>query len=137
MEDNIKITDHDYVRLYNLVNRTKKYKNEELSNISVLENEIRRAERVDSKEISPDIVTMNSLIELVDLDTNKSMTIKLVYPKDADYRLGKISVLSLLGSAILGYKVGSRISFEVPRGKKEVTIRNIIYQPESNGVYNI
>lgn len=137
MEDNIKITDHDYVRLYNLLNRSKKSKNEELSNISVLENEIRRAERVDSKEISPDIVTMNSLIEVVDLDTSKSMTIKLVYPKDADYRQGKISILSLLGSALLGYKVGSRISFEVPRGKKEVIIKNIIYQPESNGVYNI
>lgn len=137
MEDNIKITDYDYVKLYNLLNRSKKSKNEELNNISVLENEIRRAERVDSKEISPDIVTMNSLIEIVDLDTNKSMTIKLVYPKDADYRLGKISILSLLGSALLGYKVGSRISFEVPRGKKEVIIKNIIYQPESNGVYNI
>lgn len=137
MEDNIKITDHDYVRLYNLLNRSKKSKNEELRNISVLENEIRRAERVDSKEISPDIVTMNSLIEVVDLDTSKSMTVKLVYPKDADYRQGKISILSLLGSALLGYKVGSRISFEVPRGKKEVIINNVIYQPESNGVYNI
>ena len=137
MKDNIKITDHDYVSLYNLLNRSKKSKNEELRNLSVLENEIRRAERVDPKKIAPDIVTMNSVIEVVDLDTNKSMTVKLVYPKEADYNHGKISILSLLGSALLGYKVGSRISFEAPRGRKEVIIKNIVYQPESNGLYNI
>lgn len=137
MEDNIKITDLDYVRLYNLLNRSKKSKTEELRNITVLENEIRRAERVDPKEISPDIVTMNSLVEVVDLDTSKSMTIKLVYPNDADFRYGKVSILSLLGSALLGYKVGSIISFGAPLGKKEMIIKNIIYQPESNGEYSI
>jgi regulator of nucleoside diphosphate kinase len=137
MEDNIKITDLDYVRLYNLLNRSKKTKTEELRNISVLEHEIRRAVRVNPRQISPDIVTMNTQVEVVDLDTSKTMTVKLVYPNEADFRYGKVSILSLLGSALLGYKVGSIISFNAPLGKKEMIIKNIIYQPESNGEYSV
>ena len=131
------ITDYDYVRLGNLIGSIKKTKNEELSNLTILCEEIARAERVNSKEIEPDFVTMNSLIEVVDLDNEKVMTIKLVYPKDADFRKGNISILSLLGSALLGYRVGSIIKFDAPLGEKKIRIKNIIYQPEANGVFDI
>ena len=95
MKRSIIITDYDYVRLGNLIGSIKKTKNEELNNLTILCEEIARAERVNPKEIEPDFVTMNSLIEVVDLDNGKVMTIKLVYPKDADFRKGNISILSL------------------------------------------
>ncbi len=60
MKKNIIITDYDYVRLANLIGSIKKTKNEELSNLTILCEEIVRAERVNSKEIEPDFVTMNS-----------------------------------------------------------------------------
>lgn len=137
MEGKIKITDQDYVRLCNLITSLKQSKNGELKNISVLAEEIARAERVDPKQISPEIVTMNSMVEIMDLDTSKSLVVKLVYPIDADFKKGNVSILSLVGSALLGYKAGSKISFEVPLGKKEMIIKKIIYQPESNGVFTI
>lgn len=135
MEGKIKITDLDYVRLCSLITSLKQSKSGELKNISVLAEEIARAERVDPKKISPEIVTMNSTVEIMDLDTNKSLVVKLVYPIDADFKKGNVSILSLVGSAILGYKAGSKISFEVPLGKKEMIIKKIIYQPESNGEF--
>lgn len=137
MEGKIKITDLDYVRLCNLITSLKQSKNGELKNISVLAEEIARAERVDPKQISPEIVTMNSMVEIMDLDTSKSLIVRLVYPIDADFKKGNVSILSLVGSALLGYKAGSKISFEVPLGKKEMMIKKIIYQPESNGEFTI
>lgn len=137
MKRNIIITDLDYVRLGNLIGSIKKTKNEEISNLTILCEEIARAERINPKEIEPDFVTMNSIIEVVDLDNGKVMTIRLVYPKDADFRKGNISILSLLGSALLGYRVGSIIKFDAPLGEKKIRIKNIIYQPEANGVFDI
>lgn len=137
MKRNIVITDYDYVRLGNLIGSIKKTKKEELSNLTLLCEEIARAERVNPKEIEPDFVTMNSLIEVVDLDNGKVMTIKLVYPNEADFRKGNISILSLLGSALLGYRVGSIIKFDAPLGEKNIRIKNIIYQPEANGAFDV
>lgn len=137
MKDKIKITGTDYVRLSALISTLKKSRNGEPDNLTVLSEEIVRAERVDPQQISPEVVTMNSTVEIVDLDTNKLMTVKLVYPKDADFKKGNVSILSLLGSALLGYKVGSKVSYKVPMGTKEMVIKNIVYQPESNGEYDV
>jgi regulator of nucleoside diphosphate kinase len=78
---------------------------------------------------------MNSVIEVSDCDTNKTMELRLVYPKEANFKLGKISVLSPLGTALLGYKVGSEISYAVPKGVKKMKISKIVYQPEANGEF--
>jgi regulator of nucleoside diphosphate kinase len=137
MKRSIIITDYDYLRLGNLIGSIKKTKDEELSNLTFLCKEIARAERINPKEIEPDFVTMNSLIEVVDLDNRKVMTLKLVYPKDSDFKKGNISILSLLGSALLGYRVGSIIKFDAPLGERKIKIKSIIYQPEANGVFDI
>ncbi|MDX9882384.1 MAG: GreA/GreB family elongation factor [Prolixibacteraceae bacterium] len=136
MQNNIQITESDYVRLCGLVNSERNLKTEELKNLSFLGAEIKRAERVSAEQIAPDFVTMNTQMEIVDLDTGKPMVVKLVYPKDADFRIGNISVLSPLGAALLGYQAGSVISFEVPKGIKRMEIKRILYQPEANGEYS-
>ncbi|MEL7587332.1 MAG: nucleoside diphosphate kinase regulator [Prolixibacteraceae bacterium] len=135
MDNQIVITELDYVRLSQLILLTKNNKTIELRNLDFLRQEIARAKRVDSKKMSADYVTMNSEIEILDLDSNKTMTLKLVYPQEADFRSGRISILSPLGSALLGYKVSRTISFEVPKGTKQIKITRIIYQPEANGEY--
>jgi regulator of nucleoside diphosphate kinase len=137
MKDNIQITEPDYVRLCGLVSSEKNLKTVELKNLSFLGEEIKRAQRVSPEQIAPDFVTMNSQVEIVDLDTNKPMTVRLVYPKDADFKIGNVSVLSPLGAALLGYRAGSVISFEVPKGTKRMKINSILYQPEANGEYSV
>ena len=137
MEGEIRITELDYVRLCNLINAARDKKFIELKNIEVLGTEIKRAKKVDSRKITSEFVTMNSMIEVTDLDTDKLMILKLVYPNDADFKKGYISILSPLGSALLGYKAGDAISFEVPKGIKKIRINKILYQPEANGEYTV
>lgn len=78
---------------------------------------------------------MNSELEVVDVDTNRTMKIKLVYPHEADFKLGRVSVLSPLGSALIGYREGDQVSFKVPMGLKKVRISKILYQPEAAGEF--
>ncbi|HOI48314.1 MAG TPA: GreA/GreB family elongation factor [Prolixibacteraceae bacterium] len=135
MKATLQITQLDYVRLNNLIQSLKSTKKEEVHNLETLENEIFQASKVDSKEITPDYVTMNSELEVVDVDTNRTMKIKLVYPHEADFKLGRVSVLSPLGSALIGYREGDQVSFKVPMGLKKVRISKILYQPEAAGEF--
>lgn len=137
MKEDIKITELDYSRLCNLINSVKDKRTVELKNIDALGTEIKRAEKIDSKLIDPEFITMNSLLEVRDMDTNKIMILKLVYPANADFKKGCVSVLSPLGSALIGYKEGDTISFEVPKGIKKIKINKVLYQPEANGEYTI
>jgi len=135
MKGKIKITKLDYSRLCDLITSVKGNRSVEFRNIDFLGSEIKRAEKVDPRKIKPEFITMNSVVEIIDPENMKSMSLKLVYPGEADFKKGFVSVLSPLGSALLGYKEGDTISFEVPRGNKMITIKKIIYQPEANGEY--
>lgn len=137
MNGQIKITELDYERLSSLISRAKTDSSIEFKNIDVLGREIKRAIKVDSKKIEPEFVTMNSVVKVVTVETNRPMTVKVVYPKDADFKKGHVSIFSPLGSALLGYKVGDTVSFEAPKGEIDIKIESIDYQPESSGDFSL
>ena len=135
MEGKIKITELDHLRLSKEVIIARNEKNIELKNLEMLVREIKRAETVDSKAIAPEFVTMNSVVQVENEETKHPMTIKIVYPKEANFKKGYVSVFSPLGSALLGYKVGDTVQFEAPKGIINIKILRIDYQPEANGDY--
>ena len=105
-------------------------------NLSRLARELARAKQVESEKVSPDVVTMNTVIEFTDLENQITKQLKLVYPQQADIRQGYVSIMAPIGTAILGYRKGDVIEWEVPAGKKKFLIKEIIYQPEANGDYD-
>ncbi len=135
MKGKILITELDYKRLCKLVGEARMGKSTEFKNLEVLANEIKRAEKIDSKKITPEFVTMNSVVQVFNKETKQPMTVKIVYPKEANFKKGYVSIFSPLGSALLGYKIGDSVIFEAPKGKVEITIEKIEYQPEANGDY--
>ena len=137
MEEKIKITELDYMRLSGIVRTARNKKGIELNNLDALAREINRAEKVDSNCIEPEYVTMNSIVQVENIETQRPMTIKIVYPKEADFKKGYVSVLSPLGSALLGYKIGDIVKFDAPKGLVTIKILSVEYQPEANGVYTI
>ncbi len=96
-----------------------------------LEAEIARAEIVEVKDISPDVITMNSRAELLDLRSNELMELTLVFPMEANIEEGKISVLAPLGTAMLGYRVGDEFEWPVPYGARRLKVTQIYFQPEA------
>jgi len=102
-----------------------------------LREELERAMVVDSKDVPPSVVTMNSRVRLRDTDTSEEMIYTLVFPKDADVAAGSISVLAPIGTAILGYRAGDVIEWSVPSGTRHIAIEEILYQPEAAGDFHL
>ena len=96
--------------------------------------ELARAELVEPQDMPTDVVTMNSRVRFVTGDAAQEFDMSLAYPKDVDGAPGKLSVLTPVGSALLGLKVGDSIDWTGPNGARfDVTVRKIVYQPESAG----
>jgi len=125
----IYVTEMDKARLQSLLEF------EQGSAIVELEHEIERAIVVDPQHVARDVVTMNSRI-LLHMD-DEEREVALVYPQDADERSGKLSVLSDVGAAILGYQEGDAIDWMVSDRTRRILIDRVIYQPESSGDFHL
>jgi regulator of nucleoside diphosphate kinase len=99
--------------------------------MSSLREELARAEIVAAKETPPDVITMNSRAEVLDLETGERMQWTLVFPRDANIEQGKISVLAPLGTAMIGQRIGDEIEWPVPYGRRRLKILAIAFQPEA------
>ena len=128
---NIIITAADRADLDNIITFAGKVSERARAELHALEGELRRAEIVAPEAIPSDVITMNSLAELVDLETNEVMQFTLVLPRDAKIDEGKISVLAPLGTAMLGYRVGDEFKWHVPYGVRRLKVTNVYFQPEA------
>ena len=106
-------------------------------NLRRLEQELGRAETVAPKDVPADVITMRSKVRLRDLSTGEEMVYTLVFPTEANYEEGRISVLAPVGTAMLGYRVGDTIEWQVPAGLRRLKVEEILYQPEAAGDYNL
>ncbi len=98
--------------------------------VTALQEELNRAKFVDAKNIPPDVVTMNSTVQ-VRAAGHDADTYTIVYPGNADIDAGRISVLSPMGLALLGARVGEEVRWDTPAGPRRYTLEKIIFQPES------
>lgn len=135
IKENIIITNPDYMRIIRLLNDKASRRRENGDHLKRLAGELFRATRVEPREVPADVVTMNSIIEFMDLDNKITKQLKLVYPESANIRMGHVSVMAPIGTALLGYRKGDIIEWDVPSGKKRFMIREILYQPEAAGNY--
>jgi regulator of nucleoside diphosphate kinase len=54
--------------------------------------------------------------------------VTIVYPGDADESAGRISVLSPLGTALLGLSVGQAIDWDLPDGRRALRVDALVRQ---------
>lgn len=125
----IHITEIDQARLRDLVAL------EQDAHVVDLEHEIERAVVVDPRQVTCDVVTMNSRA-LLHLD-DEAVEVALVYPQDADESAGKLSVYSDIGTAILGYKEGDAFDWRIPNRTRRISIEKVLYQPEAAGDFDL
>lgn len=114
--DVILITEKDFTRIKHILSYQK---TEEFEN---LDQELDRANIISDVEIPPYLVTMNSKVTFLNVQEEKEMTVKLVYPSEANFSEGKVSVLASLGSALIGLQKGQEINWNFP-GNKTRTLR--------------
>ncbi len=133
----IHITDEDMKRLRKLLEGTRYWNQKDREYLAHLEEELDRAATIASDKIPADVVTMNTQMRVKDLDSEKEMAIRLVYPGEADFERGKISILAPIGTALIGYRAGDTVEWKVPSGVRRLRIEEITYQPEAAGDFHL
>lgn len=89
-----------------------------------------------SSEIPATTVTMYSQVEIRDVRSQRQQRFTLCYPQHAQPNLGLISVLSPIGSSLLGMRVGAIARWQTPHGDRcGAEIVALLFQPEATGDY--
>lgn len=122
------VTEQDKIRLTKLFSSTVGFRSRDLKTVKDLLSELERAVVIDEDNSGSNIVKMNSSVQIKDLDTGEEYEYTIVYPEYADSSENKISILAPIGTALLGYKKGDTISWEVPKGKRKLKILNVFNQ---------
>ncbi len=129
----IYITASDAEKLRDLIWKAQRGDYRNSSYLQMLSKELARAIIIEENTVPPDVITMNSQVSLVDVDTGEEMHYTLVFPEEADAVQGKISVLAPMGTAMLGYRVGDDFEWDTPGGLRRIHVEKLIYQPEAAG----
>ena len=128
---NIIITAADKAELESILTAVGKISERAQCELQGLKTEVGRAQVMPSDRIPPDVITLNSIAELLDLETGERMNFTLVLPKEARIEDGKISILAPLGTAMLGYRAGDEFEWAVPYGRRRLKVLKVHFQPEA------
>lgn len=129
----IYITQNDHDCLMKLLDKKKPHDDYD----KALLYELERAEIVEPEDIPADVITMNSHVRFVD-SYDHDWDYWVVFPEDADLTKNKISVLSPIGCALLGYKVGDKVTLHTPKqGRRDLVVEEILSQPEREGKFDL
>jgi transcription elongation factor GreA len=93
--------------------------------IKQLEGIISLARIVDETTIDTSRVAILTKVRVTNLATKKEHTYQIVSEKEADLKLGKISVSSPIGRGLLGKSIGDIAEVQVPAGVVKFRIEEI------------
>lgn len=79
--------------------------------------ELDRADHREHENMPDGVVRMGSHVRCIDETTGEQHTLTLVYPGDADFAAGRVSILAPVGAALLGLSVGQTIQWPLPGGR--------------------
>jgi regulator of nucleoside diphosphate kinase len=86
---------------------------------------------LDAAEVPTDVVMVNTRIECTALASGHAHQWTRVYPDEADYERGCLSVLSPAGFALLGARVGQTVECRPPSGVPiQYIVKRILFRPE-------
>lgn len=126
------LTELDHARLERLLPRAGGALRE--PGLAALQAAIDNAELIGARAVPPDVVTMHSRVVLAEPGSGRRQVLTLSYPADADPAMGCVSVLSPVGAALLGLRVGALARWRTPGGEEvQAEVVALPFQPESAG----
>jgi len=84
-------------------------------------DELKTAQIVDNDELPKDVIRLNSKVS-IEAENGWKKTLQIVIPSDRDLKNDKISVLTPMGAALIGYSQNDAITWEFSKGEQKLTI---------------
>lgn len=96
-------------------------------NAEQLYEELKQAEiHENAQDLPADVVRVNSIVEVEELETQRLQQFKIVVPARASQAAGSLSVFAPLSIALMGYRCGQHVSWQMASGKKKFVIKNVV-----------
>ncbi len=112
------LCEEDYNRLSKILEGRTLKPNDEMT----LAHEIKRAIVVRNEAFPVNTIRINSFVKVKDLETNRDKEFQIVMPSDANIRDRKISIFSPMAAALIGFRLGDEVVWEMPSGLKKLKI---------------
>ncbi len=93
--------------------------------IQELQSKLALANVIDPAMINPETIAFGATVSLMDVDTDEEKTYMLVGPEEADVKVGKISIHSPIGKALIGKREGDEVTVKVPSRTIEYEVLEI------------
>lgn len=93
-----------------------------------LESKLGAAEVIDPATLKGDRIMFGATVTLEDVDTDEELTYQLVGGLEADLKVGRISIESPIGRALVGKVEDDEVNIVVPKGRRTVVVTGIEYK---------
>lgn len=115
----------EYVLLKRYMNLSGYYKDDTLRNsVKKLLHELESAQIRDEQDMPKDVIRFNSKIAIASQNGWKRK-FTLVMPNNSDIKNDKVSILTPMGAAVMGYAEGDSITWQFPSGEQKLTIEKV------------
>jgi len=92
------------------------------SKLVALEKRITEIASLDVTRLPKDRIAYGSKVKLLDLDSDKEVTYKLVLPEELSDDPSLLSISSPIGSSLVGLEEGAEVRIKIPAGSKRFEI---------------
>ena len=116
----------DYNLLISYLNSVRGKTVSDRQNAHDLRGELKKAKLVNKEDFPLDVVGLNSTVRIKAEDKDEILELKLVTPDKADIKKKKISIMAPVGTALIGFRKGQKVKWQVPAGKKTFTILDVM-----------
>lgn len=118
------VSEKDHKVLVNLIRDTDTVDPIATKSKMKLKEELKSAIILPSDKMPADVVRINSVVNLT-TSFGKKTGLQLVLPHLADIQKGKLSVMSPMGTALIGYKKGAEVLWHFPKGDETIIIDEV------------
>ncbi|WP_373517944.1 GreA/GreB family elongation factor [Pricia sp.] len=122
---NLIVEKKEYVLLKRYMNLSGYYKDETLrKSVKKLLSELELAQICDEADMPKDVIRFNTNVTIVS-KKGWHRKFKLVMPNDSDVKNNKVSILTPMGAAVMGYAEGDSVTWDFPSGEHKLTIEKV------------
>lgn len=110
---------------YHLIMELLQGQQEDTAGMSLL-HEMNRAIIVKKEAFPVHAVRLNSRVSIENTETRAQKDFTVVLPEKADIKQGRISILSPMGAALIGFRKGEEVVWQMPGGMKRIRILEVV-----------
>ncbi|GGZ41963.1 hypothetical protein GCM10007049_38980 [Echinicola pacifica] len=87
--------------------------------------ELGNCEVVADELVPTDVVCIGSSVEVLDMEKNNIIKATIVMPDKSNLKENKVSLLAPFSVALIGFKEGREIEWQMPAGKRKLKILKV------------